>query len=103
MLEVSSRSLYILILTHATHRMEQSAEPETIISPSELNATVLTLSECPSNAIFISPVEASHSLHARYYLSRAEPMSDSLTFELSIGYYETSHLGTYFQEQVQDI
>ena len=45
-----------------THRMELSSDPETMVLPSEVKATHLTCSECPSSTNLTSPVDASHTL-----------------------------------------
>ena len=46
----------------ATHRIVLSHEPETMVLPSELIATVDTTSECPSSLAFSLPASASQIL-----------------------------------------
>ena len=45
-----------------THLIVLSSEPETMVFPSLLIATLLTLSVCPSNLAFSLPVSASQIL-----------------------------------------
>ena len=46
-----------------THRTVLSSEPETMVLPSGLMATVFTSSVCPSNVLLTSPDARSHTLH----------------------------------------
>ena len=45
-----------------THRMVLSSDPDTMVFPSGLMATLLTYSECPSRINFVSPDAASQTL-----------------------------------------
>ena len=45
-----------------THRTVQSSEPDTIVFPSGLTATLRTLSVCPSSVLLTWPDARSHTL-----------------------------------------
>ena len=45
-----------------THRTVLSQEPDTMVLPSELMATLATALVCPSSTLFCWPVNASHTL-----------------------------------------
>ena len=46
-----------------THMMFSSLDPETMLLPSGVKATLLTASECPSSLDISTPVTESHTLH----------------------------------------
>ena len=49
-------------MREATHRTVRSSEPDTIVVPSGLMATLLTKLVCPFNVDLHSPVARSHTL-----------------------------------------
>ena len=57
-----SRVLELGRIVEATYRTVSSPEPETMVLPSGLMATLNTLRECPSSVLLHSPDARSHTL-----------------------------------------